>query len=83
MKKAFITKLWTLWNTPNVFDNVEEYAAMAEGLMTERGIRFENDDVKEWFYETINSPSTKNIREFTVAGMMALDFSQCIHNVES
>ncbi|TWF38829.1 hypothetical protein FHW36_10650 [Chitinophaga polysaccharea] len=83
MKKEFIAKLWTLWNTTNIFDDMEEFSAMAEALMAERNVRFENETTREWFYETINNSPKMPIREFIVAGTMALDFSQClIHNVE-
>lgn len=89
-RKDVIKKIWMLFRTEGVHDDIREFAAMTEALLAEYHIFFEkagkfneaelapyNDDVREWFYETVNTLSmADNFRDFYTVAQAAFDFSR-------
>ncbi|WP_212005778.1 hypothetical protein [Chitinophaga sp. HK235] len=73
-KKAFIKQLYALWMAPDTRTCIEQYALMAEALMQDQGIRFDGDEQREWFYETINKNARDPFRNFYAAACVAMSF---------
>lgn len=90
-QREIIKKLWNLFRCDGTHDDIREYAAMAEALMAEYGIRWEkfenvgipqryDGDVKEWFYDEINTVAmADNFCDFFATATAAMDFSRS-HN---
>lgn len=75
-KKAFIDQLYALFQAKEAFTCIEQFAAMAESLMADQHVRFEGDEQREWFYESIIKNSRDPRRNFIASAFVAMSFKE-------
>lgn len=90
-RRALCKKLWNLFRSNETHDDIREYEAMCGALMAEYGVRFEkyteldipqryDGDVKEWFYDEINTVAmADNFITFYGACEAAFDWRNSYH----